>query len=272
MHHQDRIRLMRMQIYLINLERRPDRLAAMTHQLERFGLSFERIDAIDAKAVDAEELDSAFVPDGPLGMLSPGDRACTLSHFLALRRIAEGDADHAVILEDDILLAEDAPRFLRDDGWIPQNAALVKLELFGSPDQLFLVDRRRDKALDRELVRLRSRHTGGGAYIISRNAATRFLADDGKLRLPIDYLLFHPGNSPAFEWLAPYQLLPALAMQSEKIGQGTDIHPTRRSSKPSGWPLIRRQVVRTYYDMRLLPKQIAAVLTGRARLVKIPFA
>ena len=39
-----------MRIYLINLARRPDRLAAMIRQTVPLGLSLERIEAVDAES------------------------------------------------------------------------------------------------------------------------------------------------------------------------------------------------------------------------------
>ena len=44
-----------MRIFVINLARRPDRMAAMAAQLERLGLAYERFDAVDAKTADPIE-------------------------------------------------------------------------------------------------------------------------------------------------------------------------------------------------------------------------
>lgn len=258
-----------MRAFLINLERRPDRLAAMAAQLGRLGIAFERFDAVDAKTADPALLDAPFAAGGPLGTLSPGDKACTLSHRHLWRRISDGADSHAVILEDDILLSDDAAKFLSNDAWIPRSAGLIKLERYGDADQLIFIGRPRLRVLDREIAPLLSRHTGSGGYVISRETAAALAGMTEKLRLPIDHLLFNPNNSPLFRRLKPWQLLPAILDQREEVGGATDIHRTREATKPRGWALAKRQLVRNYYDMRLVPKQIAQLLLGQARVVKI---
>ena len=43
-------------IYVINLDRSPERLKEITHQLEKFGLIFERVQAVDGKlATEAQK-------------------------------------------------------------------------------------------------------------------------------------------------------------------------------------------------------------------------
>ena len=258
-----------MRIHLVNLSRRPDRLAAMTEQLGRLGLAFERFDAIDAQSADPKELDAPFAATGPLGALSAGDKACTLSHLHLWRRIAAGEEAHAVVLEDDILISAAAPEFLSGDDWIPDRAGLVKLERYGDANQLIVIDRERIPARGRHIAPLLSRHTGSGGYVISRQTAAALAGLKDKFTLPIDHLLFNPNNSPIFGWLKPWQLLPAIVDQRVEVGGATDIHQTREVGKPKGLALARRQLVRNYYDVRLVPRQVAAVLSGRARVVKI---
>ena len=64
-----------MRIYLINLERRPDRLAAMTARAEGLGLALERIEAVDAATAEPDALDRWFEDGGPLGEIPRGDNA-----------------------------------------------------------------------------------------------------------------------------------------------------------------------------------------------------
>jgi glycosyl transferase family 25 len=259
-----------MRTFLVNLERRPDRLAAMAAQLARLGLPFERFDAVDAKTVAPDVLGAPFAETGPLGMLSPGDKACTYSHIHIWRMIADGPDEYATVLEDDIVLTDSAPRFLLDDEWIPRQAGLIKLERYGDKNQLIVLGNPRLKVLDREIAPLLSRHTGTGGYIISRPTATRLARIEQKIALPVDHLLFNPNNSPMFDALKPWQLLPAILDQQEVVGGATDIHRTREATRPKGMALIRRQLRRNYYDLRLVPRQMAQVLTGRGRVTKIP--
>jgi len=259
-----------MRTFLVNLARRPDRLAAMTAQLERLGIGFERFDAVDAHSTPREVLDAPFAAGGPLGPLSPGDKGCTLSHLHLWRRIAEGPDAFAAVLEDDILLSDSAPEFLLSSEWIPQGVGLVKPERYGDENQLIVIGKPRLSVKGRVLVPLLSRHTGTGGYIISRETAARLAGQPGKIALPVDHLMFNPNNSPVFHWLKPWQLLPAILDQREEVGGATDINRTRQATRPRGLALVKRQLRRNYYDLRLVPRQVAQVLFGQARVVKIP--
>jgi glycosyl transferase, family 25 len=258
-----------MRTYLVNLDRRPDRLEAMDRQLEALGIAYERFSAVDAKTVDPAELSAPFAARGPLGALSPGDMGCTSSHIHIWRRIADGPDDYAVVLEDDILLSNAASEFLRDSAWIPKSVDLVKPERYGDENQLIVIGKPRLSVKGRTLAPLLSRHTGTGGYIISRAHAARLANMKEKIALPVDHLMFNPNNSPAFGWLKPWQLLPAILDQREAVGGTTDIHRTREATKPKGMALVRRQLKRNYYDLRLIPRQVAQVLCGRASVVKI---
>jgi glycosyl transferase family 25 len=259
-----------MRIFLVNLERRPDRLAAMAAQLDRLGIAFERFDAVDAKTVDPQVLSEPFAQSGPMGTLSPGDKACTYSHIHIWRMIAEGRDEYAAVLEDDILLSDSAPEFLLSSGWLPKGVGLVKPERYGDANQLIVIGKPRLEVKGRILAPLLSRHTGTGGYIIARETAARLANMKEKIALPVDHLMFNPNNSPAFAWLKPWQLLPAILDQREEVGGTTDIHRTRQASKPRGLALVKRQLRRNYYDLRLVPRQIFQVLSGQAKVVKIP--
>ena len=94
-----------MLVLLINLARRPDRLAFVRNQLDALEIAFERIDAIDGKAVNV----------GPgTDLISPVERACALSHRAAWTRFLETDESHCLILEDDVLISPQARWFIED--------------------------------------------------------------------------------------------------------------------------------------------------------------
>ncbi|HSS14666.1 MAG TPA: glycosyltransferase family 25 protein, partial [Rhizomicrobium sp.] len=108
-----------MRIYLINLARRPDRLAAMIGQAVPLDLKLERVEAVDARGEEPGKVNRWFTETGPLGEIPIGDKACLLSHRRAWELfLAVGDS-HAVFLEDDVRLSASAPALLTSDGWIP---------------------------------------------------------------------------------------------------------------------------------------------------------
>jgi len=99
-----------MNIIVISLERATDRRIKMIDQLNTL-----KIDAIIMDAVDGEELTDdeknkkLHLEDGyRLGeTFKPGEIACTMSHIKALQIAKEKQWPYLIVLEDDIILAED---------------------------------------------------------------------------------------------------------------------------------------------------------------------
>jgi glycosyl transferase family 25 len=269
-----------MRTYLINLARRPDRLAAMTAQAGRLGLALDRVEALDARTAEPGMVDRWFGPGGPLGEIPQGDKACLLSHRAGWDLFAASGDAHAVFLEDDVILSRAAGAMLSDDSWVPADVGVVKLEHYGPPGQRVLLKdiralsmappRQDATARDFRLGRMLSRHTGAAAYILSRTAVKQLL-DQTRFDLPVDHLLFNPNNSPLVARLQPWQLLPALARQQEFVGAKSDIETTRTGLRTFGPTYVRRELVRFGYDLKLIPRQVAALLGG-AKFVPVKTA
>ncbi len=257
-----------MKIYLINLARRPDRWAAMAEQAGRLGLALTRLAAIDARDARPESLDRWFPPKGPLGEIPKGDKCCSLSHRAAWEQLLESGDDYAAVLEDDVVLRSGADFVLGGTKWIPRGLDLIKLEHYGPPGQAVLLSDFAEIGRGFRLGRLRSRHTGAAAYILSRKAA-EILVSIPRFDLPVDHLLFNPNNSKIFVRLEPWQLLPPIARQQDFVGDSSDIEGWRAHLRKFGLSYARRELIRFGYDLKLLPGQIALLATGRARLVRV---
>ncbi len=260
-----------MKLYLINLDRRPDRLAAMEGEARKARVSFIRLAAVDGETQTGEAAATAwFTPSGPVGALSRGEKCCTLSHRAAWEALVQSGDSHAVILEDDVRLSPAAAALLADDSWVPDDVSLIKLEHYGPPQQRLLVTDEIALPVGRGLTlgRMASRHTGSGAYLISRRAAQILLSVE-RFTLPIDHLLFNPNNSPVFAALKPWQLLPAVARQHDFVGQHSDLQKMRlpkRYFSPAYW---KREIVRGAYELRLLPLQLWLLFSGRGWIVEV---
>jgi glycosyl transferase, family 25 len=91
--------------YVINLARSPDRRAHITAELEKIGLDYELITAVDGHKLD---LHDSTVIDPALfakNSFSAGTAGCALSHLRACQKIVADGLDEALILEDDITLS-----------------------------------------------------------------------------------------------------------------------------------------------------------------------
>lgn len=82
-----------MRITVINLKRRPDRMADISHHLTSLGLDFSRLDAIDGRDF----------PDYETNPVIASERACWQSHALALSLHSASDEEFNLILEDDAM-------------------------------------------------------------------------------------------------------------------------------------------------------------------------
>jgi len=248
-----------MRTYLINLKRRADRLAAMQQQAGLLGLNLDRVEAVDARS--AQGIDAWFAAGGPLGEIPQGDKACLLSHRLAWQLFLATGERHACFLEDDVRLSESAPALLSGDSWVPDHVAVVKLEHYGPARQRVLLRDMRALQDGFQLGRMLSRHTGAAAYLLSR-AAAELLLEQRHFDLPVDHLLFNPNNSRLFAALSPWQLVPAIARQQDFVGAASDIETTRVGLRSFNLTYARREAVRFAYDLKLLPRQVAALLGG----------
>jgi glycosyl transferase, family 25 len=255
-----------MELYFINLSRRGDRRAAMETQARWLGLALTRLNAMDAREADLKELDHWFEKNGPLGVIPKGDQCCFLSHRLAWTRLVESGDAYAAVLEDDVELSPRAPLVLQNEDWIPPGTDLIKLEHYGPASQSVLLSDFKDVGHGFRLGRMRSRHTGAAAYILSRRAAELLLATP-RFDLPVDHVLFNPNNSKLFARLTPWQLLPTVARQQQEAQ--SDIEGTRVGLRKFDLTYVKRELVRFGYDLKLLPQQLALLAIGKAKFTRV---
>jgi GR25 family glycosyltransferase involved in LPS biosynthesis len=183
------IGVIQMNVYVINLKRRPDRLAQMTAE---YGPTFFRIDALDGNDPEADL--------GENNLCLDPESACWLSHQRAWQAMIANSCDYALILEDDAQLNPNykleevysrAMHFVRSKnidllqlGFFQdlgrKKSLLIKLRVLKEkvPPLNFLID-----------VSPNQHGIGTHAYLISRNGAEKlsqinrpvFLAADAAL-------------------------------------------------------------------------------------------
>lgn len=219
-------RPMHLPIYVINLNRRPDRLADMTAHLNELGLSFERIAATDADTLP----DDGAVNRPPF--LDIGARACLMSHRRALLAFLESGREVALILEDDVRLASDVPALCESVEWWPPGASVLKLD---APDrrvrlQGWLCGQTPG---GRDLRAIVHWNWGAGATLLNREAAIAVSDAYARQDMSTDHVMFDTLLSPLpARRLRPLQVIPAAAEHPEDHGsdltQWRDTIPKRR--------------------------------------------
>ena len=124
---------MTLPVFVINPDSRPDRWAAMSAQLDRLGIAAERIPAVDARLLAAQEeweqRTNGNAPEWHVDDL--GAVACALSHCKAWGALLASRHPAALVLEDDAELASDLPALLESLDWWPAGVSLVRLETIG---------------------------------------------------------------------------------------------------------------------------------------------
>ena len=97
-----------LKVFVINLKRRPDRLAEITAVLAPLGISFERIEAVDGKDFKhrhQHQIWLSWLFNGFKFMLR-GATACMMSHRNVWQRIVDEKIPVALVLEDDAVVAD----------------------------------------------------------------------------------------------------------------------------------------------------------------------
>ena len=245
-------------VFVINLDRRPDRLDTISGDLHRLGLPFERVPAVDARLLPPEDR----ADRNPL--MRAGSKACMLSHSEALRRFLASESSAAMILEDDAELASDLPAVCQSTGWWPEGTGLIKLERPNSNKSL-QGPRCGQTPSGRELRRVVRWNAGSAGYLIDREAAGIFLAAFRDAAMSTDRLLFDPRISKAARRVRPVQVNPSPIQQR---WLDSDIQPTKESisRRHKQWHQLRRRSIP--YQMLLLWWQ----LTGRARRERVRYS
>ncbi len=96
-------------IYLINLARSAHRLRFMEQQLNRLGLAFQRVEAIDGKDLTPDRIREVAVPERVEEwkfLLTPNAIGCAMAHLRAYQMFLDDGGETAIIMEDDVELLD----------------------------------------------------------------------------------------------------------------------------------------------------------------------
>lgn len=178
-----------MNIFVINLDKNPERLLWIKNQLDSFGMAFERFAAVLGSALPPDEYRRSTSPFRSLmaygALLEKGEVGCALSHLAVYRRIVSDGLPYALILEDDCTFSRDFPRILKEvETFVKADKKqVVLLSAHGVSDEL----RNRDMGI----VPIRT-CTCADAYVITNTAAQAILNANYPVVVPCDtWARFH---------------------------------------------------------------------------------
>lgn len=172
---------------LINLDRAEKRLKQMEQQLQKHGLDYQRIPAVDAGTLgdEVDEYDDRAYRILIGKQRNNNEIGCYLSHLKAWRRFLESDASHALILEDDACLPEGFKTLLHEAVKIGNDWDLLRLSSSRTGRYLPFKELAGGHRL---MINTRVLKNTAG-YVINRKAAESCIDHLVPMRRPIDVAL-----------------------------------------------------------------------------------
>lgn len=207
-----------MRIFVINLDRRPDRLHDTARLLKDEGLEFTRIAAVDGREIDLEDYVRPWLARWYIGRDLRGAVGCFLSHRLIWQKMIDENMERALVLEDDITLANWDPRILDAN---PASEGIDFLRL-GYNRPLNLITRRPLSPEGGRFFHWRTSREptpGTCAYIISQAGAKKCQAAK-RIWFPVDHFdiwrLFYGLNTAV---IVPPVIVPNASYSSIETGR-----------------------------------------------------
>jgi glycosyl transferase family 25 len=202
-------------VYLINLDRNPDRLEFMRRQLDDRAIRFTRLPASDGR-------DPAVVQRSrrsSLCHLGPGAIGCYESHIRVWEQFLSTKAQACIVLEDDVLLSSD---FMQSASVAAASVKfdLIKLDFFAR--RVLVEPKGIAVSSARSVYRFRGKDWCAGGYVLSREGAKRLLAASKGYTRPVDNVMYD-GESMFVLRSRIYSLIPASCVQTGHLRQEGDL-------------------------------------------------
>ena len=174
-----------MHAYIINLARSADRRAHIVAQLERIGIDYELVTAVDGQELDLHDT-STIDPSFLDVEYSAGAAGCALSHLNVYSKIMADGHDKALVLEDDVIVPADLGNLAESVAGHLTGAEIALLN-FDNPEPVQIssegavrLPAERTLALPLDISQPRS----SAAYVVTREACERLV----KTILPVRVL------------------------------------------------------------------------------------
>ena len=94
-----------MKTYIISLKNSESRRCSISAQASEHQLDYEFIDAVNGREIPANVL--GFLRKKESYAITPGEIGCAMSHLLAYEKLLHSADEHALILEDDVIIPGD---------------------------------------------------------------------------------------------------------------------------------------------------------------------
>ncbi|XP_076436373.1 procollagen galactosyltransferase 2-like [Babylonia areolata] len=224
------------QVYMINLERRPDRRERMINAFDILGIDAKLVSAVDGKKLTTAYLDSIPIHQLP-GFADPysgramtmGEIGCFLSHYYIWEEMIQKDYERVLLFEDDIRFE---PYFRKKLGYLMSDLD----RLFPDWDLVYLGRKR--------LMKSEERMVEGSQYLawphysywtlsyaLSRSGARKLLAQKPLTKMvPVDeFLPIMFDRHPEDIWKLQFEPRNLLALSADPFL----VYPTHYTGEPN---------------------------------------
>lgn len=176
----------KLECYLINLDRSPDRLLQMQKRLEKMQLPFRRVSAVDGKQVvfTDKEINASKYEKYHGKYVTSTEVACYISHYDVLTLFLESDKEYALILEDDMEFCDDFMSILGELLSLHNDWDMVKLN--GTRSWAWPITKK-NLSNHYQLVLNLLHQAKSGAYLVNRKAAESLVKNLLPMTVPYDH-------------------------------------------------------------------------------------
>ncbi len=175
-------------VFIINLDRSPDRYKKVIHKISRLDFPVVRISAVDGKLLKKHALlnivDYDFFVFAKRRYPKPGEIGCTMSHRKALAAFLKSPYSHALILEDD---ADFKPSELNKSlNWLLKHKDIWDLCILDKRLDDYAEAVRLIPELKRSVSVIRGKFPGSTAYLLNKKTALSLIEKIYPIKMPYD--------------------------------------------------------------------------------------
>lgn len=234
-------------VFVINLDKSPERMAKISKRLNELDIPFERISGVYGASLTKQELELAYDPALNLKTyrraLPCGEIGCYMSHTKVWKTIVEKKYNCALVLEDDIVIDADIKLLLSKLINSIKSFDIVK---FYCPKSNPKIVASEPIGPNHMLCRFRKVPSGNQGQLITYDGAKKLLATYQKFGRPVDVDIQYWWESG----VNVLGVLPSVIKPIENAISDIDSQKTRKN-KTTIVGGIRNLVLRTHYELNL---------------------
>jgi glycosyl transferase, family 25 len=237
-----------MKAYVINMERSVNRRISMEQQLDKLGLNYEIVNAVDGSLIPDSEIKTSEFSKSEIG--------CMRSHCKVYELMQHSDEPYALVLEDDVAIAEtELARMLDSIGSQFSKETVTLLTYFGSKDKRVVLKKIKNVGHIQNSVEhyyicqptFANSLARAGAYVVSKECAKKMLEfhkNDVRCRADEWEVYYDNDIMPIVHCIYPMPV-------TENYDHGSEINYTRNGIEALGkkfitWSIYNKIPILTY--------------------------